>query len=334
MTEIIALAIHDLNRDDTGYSVILSDKLLDVTDTTLRVISTIYELYTNRTSKSHGRFTTADGPPTEEHIRAYMKAEEKDFLALTRKMMDNLAREAAKKSASTGGHVFFAHFRRDGSDFILVTVVTDKLSAALTKNNGMKDVEHLDLDGFRFAGRINITAWADKQDRYLSFLKGKGSISDYFRDFLGCDSAVLERKDTQSLVEALKEFTVAENMVDTEATVFLSDALDYLGKANKAKEPVDFEAMANRLMPKEPTKLSKFLAHSDRQLNEGYVPNASALKALVKVTAKTKMWSVEFTREAVDQSIVVFDKDKKSLTLMDVPIELINQMRAEGMISD
>jgi len=334
LTEIIALAIHDLNRDEVGYSVIPSDKLLEVTDTTLRVISTIYELYTSRTSKSHGRFTTADGSPTEEHIRAYVEAEDKDFLALTHKMMDNLSREAGKKSASTGGHVFFAHFRRDGSDFILVTVVTDKLSAALTKNNGMEDVEHLDLDGFRFAGRINMTAWADKQDRYLSFLKGKGSISDYFRDFLGCDSAVLERKDTQSLVEALKEFTVAENMVDTEATAFLSDALDYLGKANKAKEPVDFESMANRLMPKEPTKLSKFLAHTDRQLNEGYVPNASALKALVKVTAKTKMWSVEFTREAVDQSIVVFDKDKKSLTLMDVPIELINQMHAEGMISD
>jgi nucleoid-associated protein len=165
-------------------------------------------------------------------------------------------------------------------------------------------------------------------------LKGKGSISDYFRDFLGCDSAVLERKDTQSLVDALKEFTLTEKMVDTEATAFLSDALDYLGKANKAKEPVDFEAMANRLMPKEPGRLSKFLANTDRQLNEGYVPNASALKALVKVTAKTKMWSVEFTREAIDQSKVVFDKDKKSLTLMDVPDELINQMRAEGMISD
>jgi nucleoid-associated protein len=334
VTEIIALAIHDLNRSDAGYSVALSKKLLDVTDTTLRVISTVYELYNSRTSKSHGRFTTAEGSPTEGQIRAYVEAKEKDFLGLTGKMMDNLAREAGKKSASVGGHVFFAHFRRDGSDFMLVTVVTDKLSAALTKNHGMEDVEHLDLDGFRFAGRINLTAWADKQDRYLSFLKGKGSISDYFRDFLGCDSAVLERKDTQSLVDALKEFTLTEKMVDTEATAFLSDALDYLGKANKAKEPVDFEAMANRLMPKEPGRLSKFLANTDRQLNEGYVPNASALKALVKVTAKTKMWSVEFTREAIDQSKVVFDKDKKSLTLMDVPDELINQMRAEGMISD
>jgi len=226
VTEIIALAIHDLNRSDAGYSVALSKKLLDVTDTTLRVISTVYELYNSRTSKSHGRFTTAEGSPTEGQIRAYVEAKEKDFLGLTGKMMDNLAREAGKKSASVGGHVFFAHFRRDGSDFMLVTVVTDKLSAALTKNHGMEDVEHLDLDGFRFAGRINLTAWADKQDRYLSFLKGKGSISDYFRDFLGCDSAVLERKDTQSLVDALKEFTLTEKMVDTEATAFLSDALE------------------------------------------------------------------------------------------------------------
>jgi nucleoid-associated protein len=74
-------------------------------------------------------------------------AEGKDFLALTSRMMEHLAREAAKKSASEGGHVFFAHFRREGSDYLLVTIVTDKLSAALTRSGGITDVEHLDLDG-------------------------------------------------------------------------------------------------------------------------------------------------------------------------------------------
>ena len=334
MTDIVALAIHDLNRGDAKYSVKLSGRLLDVTKTTERVISTIYDLYNSRTSKSHGRFTSAEGSPTEAQIKSYIEAKEKDFFTLTGKMMDNLAREAGKKSASEGGHVFFAHFKRDGSDFILVTVVTDKLSAALTKNLGLEDVEHLDLDGFRFAGRINLTAWANKQDRYLSFLKGKGTVSDYFRDFLGCDSAILERKDTQNLVEALEEFVVAEKMPHPDATAFLADAFDYLGKANKAKEPVDFEAMANRLMPKEPTKLSKYLAHTDRKLNEGFVPNASAIKSLVRVAGKTSSWSVEFTREAIDKSIVRFDKANNSLTLMEVPSALVDKMRAEGMIGD
>lgn len=332
LNEIIALAIHDLNRRDAAYSVTLSEELLQVTPTAERVIATIYDLYNRRTSKSHGRFTKADGSPTEGQIHDYVTAKKKDFLGLTGRMMDNLAREAGKKTASEGGHVFFAHFRREGSDYILVTIVTDTLSTALTKRRDIQDVETLDLDGFRFAGRVNLTAWAGGQDRYLSFLKGKGSISDYFRDFLGCDSAILERKDTLHLVGALKDFTIAEKMDDKTATAFLSDAMDYLGKANKAKEPVEFEAMANRLMPTAPAKLSGFLADTDRQLNEGFVPNASAIKTLVRLTGKTKMWTVDFSREAVDKSIVRFDQKANSLTLFEVPEDLVKQMREQGMI--
>lgn len=332
MNEIIALAIHDLHREDAAYSITLAGELLPVSGTAERVIHTIYDLYNRRTSKSHGRFTAAEGSPTQGQIHDYVGSKEKDFLSLTSRMMDHLAREAAKKVASEGGHVFFAHFRREGSDYLLVTIITDKLSAALTRGGGMTDVEHLDLEGFRFAGRINLTAWAGGQDRYLSFLKGKGTVSDYFRDFLGCDSAILERKDTANLVSALTEFTVAEKMEDTVATAFLEEAKGYLSKLNKAKEPVEFETMANRLMPNAPARLSAFLADTDRQLNEGFVPNASAIKALVRLTAKTDMWMVDFSRDAVDKSIVRFDAKTNSLTLFEVPETLVEQMRGQGMI--
>jgi nucleoid-associated protein len=137
-----------------------------------------------------------------------------------------------------------------------------------------------------------------------------------------------------NLVSALKDFTVATKMKETEATAFLEDARGYLGRANKAKEPVDFAAMANRLMPNDPTQLSAFLAHTDRQLNEGFVPNASAIKLLVRLSAKTDMWTVDFSREAVDKSIVRFDPSNRSLVLLGVPNALIDQMREQGMISD
>lgn len=334
MNNIIALAIHDLNRVEGTYSVALSDNLLPISTTAERVINTIYDLYNRRTAKSHGRFTTANECRTEIHVTDYMTSANQDFLLLTSSMMDTLADEAGKKAASEGGHVFFAHFQRDANEYLLVTIITDTLSAALT-TRGMTDVETLDLAGFRFAGRINLTGWSDNRDRYLSFLNGKGTLSDYFRDFLGCDSAILERKDTLSLVSALQAFTVSEDMSESEATKFLLEAKDYLSKANKAKEQVDFDAMANRLMSSEPSRLSAYLADTDRQLNAGFVPNASAIKALVHLSAENpKMWTVDFSREAVDKSIVRFDAETNSLTLFDVPSELVDQMRAQGMIRD
>jgi nucleoid-associated protein len=295
------------------------------------VVDDLYNLYNRRTSKSHGRFTTAEGSPTEGQVRDYVK-KETDFLGLTSRMMDNLSREAAKKAASDGGHVFFAHFRREGRDYLLVTIVTDKVSAALTKALGMKDVEHLDLDGFRFAGRINLTAWAAGDERYLSFLKGKAATSEYFREFLGCDSAVEDRKDTKDLVTALKEFVVSEKMDDEDGDTFLQRAKEILEKAGKAKEEIDFDALANELAPKGPEKLAAYLAHADRRLNDGFVPNLAALRFLVRFKGATKMWTVEFAREAVTKDIVRFDKRKNTLTLFEVPPELVAQMREDGVI--
>ncbi|GAP24073.1 hypothetical protein GLF_0955 [Gluconobacter frateurii NBRC 101659] len=88
----------------------------------------------------------------------------------------------------------------------------------------MEDVKHLDLEGFRFAGRINLTAWAAGAERYISFLKGKSDVSEYFRLFLGCDSVVEARVDTSNLVMALKEFVTAEKMTERDGNEFLARA--------------------------------------------------------------------------------------------------------------
>lgn len=165
LNEIVALSVHDLERRDGVYQVKAPTKTLPVTQTTQRVIDELHDLYNRRASKSYGKFTTSEGYPTQDQIRDYVDDPHQDFLRLTTRMMDTLRAQAQARSASTGGHVFFAHFRRDGRDFLLVSIVSDKISAALTGQDDMQDVNHLDLEGFRFAGRINLTVWADGADR-------------------------------------------------------------------------------------------------------------------------------------------------------------------------
>ena len=132
MNEIVALAIHDLERRDGVYRVQAADKQLQVTTTTQRLIDELYDLYNRRASKTHGKFTAAEGYPTQAQVRNYVDDPEKDFLKLTSRMMETLRNQAQARSASTGGHVLFAHFRRETRDYLLVAIITDKLSAALT----------------------------------------------------------------------------------------------------------------------------------------------------------------------------------------------------------
>jgi nucleoid-associated protein len=158
--QIINVAIHDLERGEDGFRAKTGNDHLKVTPTTQRVVDELYELYSRRASKSHGKFSVADdAAPTEKHLRDYL-ADKSDFADLTDKMMATLKHQAGLKNAAQGGHVFFAHFDRDSRQFLLVAILNDKLSAALTSSYDVADVQHLDMDGFRFAGRINLTGWA------------------------------------------------------------------------------------------------------------------------------------------------------------------------------
>lgn len=327
----MALAIHDLERRDGVYQIRLADKQLPVTETTQRVIDELYDLYNRRASKSHGKFTTSEGYPTQEQVRDYVTASQKDFLRLTSRMMETLRNQAQARSASSGGHVLFAHFQREVRDYLLVAIVTDKLSAALTSERNMQDVQHLDVEGFRFAGRVNLTAWANGEERYISFLKGKGDVSEYFRQFLGCDSVVQDRVDTTNLVTALKEFVAETKMPENEGNEFLGRAKAICERVSRAREEIEFEALANELMPKSPGKLLDHLAHTDRNLSDRFVPDRRALASLVRFRGGTKQWKVEFDREAVSTGVVRYDAKANTITLTNIPDDLVGQLRSEGL---
>ena len=324
------VAIHDLIRTDDGFSIALGKKEQPITSTMQRVIDDLYSLYSGRSSKSHGVFSAVEAyQTTQNNLTEYVKGGLKEFDLLTQKMMETLSTHAKAKAAAAGGHVFFALFERNAQQILVVAIITDKLGAALTKDFSVADVKHLDVDGFRFAGRINITGWLNGEERYIGFLKGKGNVSEYFQLFLGCESTVRDRKDTSDLVKALKSFAETQKMDGADKDEFLAKAKSICEKAAKDNEPIEFEALANELMPKSPQALLNTLNDPDLKLNDGFVPNRNALASLVKFRARTKLWAVEFEREAISGGKIVFDPKANTLTFKDLPADLTSELTTE-----
>ncbi|GAN82155.1 nucleoid-associated protein [Acidocella aminolytica] len=328
---IINVAIHDLERGEDGFRVKSGNDHLAVTPTTQRVVDELYELYSRRASKSHGKFSTADdAAPTENHLRDYLD-QRTNFADLTDKLMGTLKHQAGLRNAAQGGHVFFAHFSRDSRQFLLVAILNDKLSAALTTSYDVADVQHLDMDGFRFAGRINLTGWAANEERYIGFLKGKGAVSEYFMAFLGCDNTVQVRQDTTDLVQALKDYADDQGLVGEARDEFLGRAKAICDRASRSHEEIEFESLANELAPREPQALLSVLTDPERKLNDQFVPDRRALNSLVKFKGKTAQWSVEFERDALSGGKVRYDVHENTLTLLDLPDDLAAQLRKELM---
>lgn len=328
---IINVAVHDLKKATDKFNITLGKSNLPVSGTVQRLVDQLHKLYGQRTSKSHGKFSEdEDNFPTPRHLREYIESENKDFAALTEALVETLAVNAQTKAAATGGHVFFAHFQRDEQHYLLVAIVNDRLSAQLTQQHELKEVTHLDIDGFRFAGRINITAWEGNEERYIGFLKGKGNVAAYFQAFLGCDAAVQDKVDTKNLVEALKLFSKEQGLNPKEQTAFLAKAKDICDRAASRRVELTFDALANELQPEDTdNRLRHYLANPELKLNDNFIPNKAILNTLVRFKGRTEHWSLEFDRSAIETGEVIYDKVKNTLTLTKLPEDLKKKLSGE-----
>lgn len=327
---IHAVGMHHLHKFDNGpYEVRPGNSDIAVSNTVVRLINELHKLYSRRPSKSYGKFSDDTvNYPTSIHLREYMDAR-KNFDELTLAMMAKLAKEAGAKAASTGGHVFFCHFSREEVQYFLVAIVTDKVSAALNENEDLEDVTHLDVDGFRFAGRVNLSGWANNEERYVGFLKGKGAVAEYFKEFLGCDTTIQSMVETRNLVEAIKSFADEKRFQPSRRDEFLARALEICDRDARSDRTIDFQTLANELYPQAPEELTDLLADPDRGLSDGFLANRRALKRFVTFKSKTTNWSVEFDRKALQAGKVLYNSAERSITLFDVPEDMQDELNEE-----
>jgi nucleoid-associated protein len=330
---IVSVAVHDLRKDSgaTKATVEFGPDKLPVKGTVTRVVNELHTQYGRKVSKAHGKFSSnIVDYPSQGFISEFHDGEYKDFRTLTHELMTTLSVKAGAKASATGGHVLFAHFEHDKQTFLMVAIITDRLGAQLTKALRLEDVQHLDLDGFRYAGRVNISAWKDGADRYIGFLKGSGDVARYFEEFLGCEVATQQREDTARLINALESFAAEPHASIKNAGEFLQKAHDILARSSAERRELDFATFTNELLPESVEDLREHLADPKKSLSDGFVPDRREFSQLVSVKAKTKNWSVEFSRKAVATGEILYNAERKTLTLKNLPPELVGELEKIG----
>lgn len=330
--EIINVIVHSLVRKDAGFIVDDRQEVLEVGVTVQRLIDQLSKIYASKTGKSHGRFEAdVDNYPVSKFLAEYYVSHTSGFVATTMHMVENLKKEA-QGTASTGGHVFFAHFKRltDESEYFIVAILNDELGAALNKTKDVVDSLHLDIKGFRLAGRVNLTDWAAGGDKYLSFIKGRGQekVSEFFKIFLGCNNSIAAVVETQKLTSVLEQFAESQGMDDESREEFLKNAYMICKRYADKDTPFELEVFSNELWPDEPQELSDAFEKSGYNISDGFVPDKRSLRGLVKFSGATKNWRIVFDRAALTSNEIVFNEDQ-SLTIKNLPQDLINRLVLE-----
>lgn len=331
--EIRGLIVHKFEKVAHAQGTIIPRaNTIAVTEPVQRLVDALHALYSEKTGKGYGKFEDdEDTYPMQRRVRAYFANKQDDFLAFSLAAMNILKGKADDAALSTGGYVLIAHIFNGVRDFLLFAIVTDTVGSAITDNLDIEDRAHVDLNRFRVAGRIDLTGWAAKDERYIGFLKGtKATVSEYFKHFLGCNDAIQPLNETRKLTQALQQFAKEQLLDEKERDAWLEQVYDVCAALAKSGEPFSIDEFSNQLWPKEPELVRKALADNDLQMSDGFVPDRRALRPLVKFKASTNLWKLEFDRKAMRTGDIGYDKEHGTLTLRNLPEALKQELDAES----
>ncbi|SFK92735.1 nucleoid-associated protein [Nitrosomonas aestuarii] len=337
LTTTAAIAHKILKEKHADGTLQLRNTCLPSSEALNRLIGEIHTAYTERSGKSYGTFEADEiNYPTALNLRKHYHEKAVNFVDTSIALMNTLLVKAneASSNLATGGSVLIADITNGEAQWLVVTILTDKMSAAIDDNLNLVESIHLDLNGMRFAGRVNITKWLNGDDRYISFLKGgSNDVSNYFQSFLGCIHPKAWQQETMHLVKSIRKAVSTLSATDDQREAARQAAFQYLDKCAKESAPVSIDILCNHIWPNDPNALRTHLNDPETGISDGFTPQRRALKGLVRFEGKGKKWQIKFEREAVINGEIILNDNDKVLTIKNVPDDFVDRFKEDFSIS-
>jgi nucleoid-associated protein len=319
--EISHLALHRISKTQEEPAVIvLRDEENPVSDPAVRLVEKLCTQYAERSGKGYGRFEDdEDSYPMALYLRQHVVDQRIGFAELSRLMMAHLKLRVDQEALELGGVVLITRIQEGTNDCLWVALIAESVGSAITAGLDVVDCAHLDLAALRVAGRIDLTAWQRGDERYISFLKSRGDVAGYFKQFLGCNDVVIALKETQKLVQTLTRFADDEKLAAPARDVLMERAHAYLDELGENGAPLGLDVVAREVWPDAPERLDAALHDDALNLASGFVPDRRAIKPLVRFKASAEQWKIEFDRASLRSGAVHYDRDNGTLVLSEVP---------------
>lgn len=318
---ITDLVVHKLIKDEHGPArVELRATACPQSSAALTLVEGLCRIYRERPGKGYGRFEDDESLyPMPAHLRRHVVERNVDFIALTQWMMAHLQQRVDEAQLAEGGFVLIARIEEGTSDCLWVALLAETVGTAIDGRLDIGECVHLDLGKLRAAGRIDLSGWQRGGERYISFLKGRGDVAEYFKQFLGCSDVVIALKETQKLVQSLNHFAETQKLEAPVRDELMERAHLYLDELGESGAPVDLDAAARELWPSAPERLDHAFSEGAGVLANGFVPDRRALRPLVRFKASAEQWKLEFDRSSLRSGAVAYDKASDTLVLSNLP---------------
>lgn len=328
---IVDLVVHKLIKEPHNPSrVELRPSVLAASPSAQRLIDHLLQLYSERLGKGFGRFEDdEDNFPMPRFIRQHVFEGLTDFHTLTQHMMQHLQMRSDQEELSSGGHVVIARVAHGNNDHLLVAIIGEVVGTAITRELDVVDSVHLDIGNLRVAGRIDLKAWRNGAERYISFLRGRANVAHYFKQFLGCNDLVIALRETQKLVRGLEKFASDQQLDSEHRDALYQRAHGYLDESGDSGEELSLDQLSEQIWPQAASQLREALADEALELANGFVPDRRAIKPLLRFKAASPGWKLEFDRSSLRSGAVIYDRQHDRLILTEIPESLRRELTRE-----
>ena len=324
--------IHLIDKKPDGSPAVLhvSDTELAESQATESLLSDFNESYNAKQGKAWGFFHAESGAhPFSGWLKKYVDGAE-DFTAFSQTAVEHLVRLLEESNLSTGGHVLIAHYAQGMTDYLVVALLHHSEGVRVSQDLSVTPSRHLDFNQIHLAARINISEWQSnpKSRQYISYLKGKKGrkVTEYFRDFIGCQEGVDGPGETRTLLKAFSDFVESEDLPEEAAREKTQTLVDYATSQAKIGEPITLDELSGLIDDDQPKAFADFIRNKDYGLSPEIPADKRTLNQFRRFTGRTEGLSISFEAHMLG-SKVEFDEERDTLTIRSLPTPLRDQLK-------
>lgn len=324
--------VHLIDKKPDGTPAVLHarDSELSASQAMENLLADLNESYNAKQGKAWGLFHEESGAyPFSGWLKAYLDGE-KDFTAFSRQAVEQLQKLMEESNLSTGGHVLLAHYQQGMTDYLAIALLHHSEGVAVTDALDVTPAKHLDLGQLHLAARINISEWQNNKQskQYISFIRGKNGkkVSDYFRDFIGCQEGVDAPSETRTLLKAFSDFVESEDLPEEQARAKTDTLVDYASSQAKIGEPMTLEDLSGLIDEDRPRAFYEHIRNKDYGLAPEFPADKRTLNQFRRFTGRAEGLSISFESHLLG-SAIEYDEARDMLIIRQLPTQLKDQLK-------
>lgn len=294
------------------------------------LVHDVNDSYNAKTGKAWGFFHGESGAYPLSGWLAKVVSGDMQFLDFTRTAVEHLTRLMEESNLAVGGHVLFAMYQQGLTDYLTIAILREAETISVADDLTVSVSRHLDTSALHFAARINLSEWKHNpaSRQYISFIKSKKGRKalDYFRDFIGCQEGVDSPGETRTLLKAFADFVKAKDLADDTASEKRHDLVVYAQAQDKIGEPISLDELSELLDEDRPKTFADFLRAGDYGISESFAADKRTLSQYRRYTGRAEGMSISFEAHLLGKR-VEFDQDSASLTIKNLPTQLMGQLK-------